>query len=195
MRGTAHGGVFIDFRSKKLPVDVMDIAKSAGIYVVRDSEAGVLNGEHGRSYYRNGKWMIVYNDSLPEPTERFTIAHELGHVFLGHPMTRQKYMKTAGIQYKTKTSEAQANSFAERLLCPACVIWAIELESPEAIASFCEVDISVAKRRHARMEILRKRGRFLTDPDEMELFNLYLPYINYIRSFKGLSPMRKCKIK
>ena len=70
----------------------------------------------------------------------------------------------------------------------------MELNSPEAIASFCEVDIDMAQRRHARMEILRKRGKFLTDPDERALFNMYLPYINHIRSSKGLPLMERCNI-
>ena len=192
MRETAHGGVFIDFRCKKLPVDVMDIAKTAGVYVVRDSDTNVLCGEYGRAYYKNGKWMMVYDDRLPEEKARYVLAHELGHVFLGHPEVRRKFMLKG--KYKSQVSEKQADAFAERLLCPACVIWAMELNSPEAIASFCEVDIDMAQRRHARMEILRKRGKFLTDPDERALFNMYLPYINHIRSSKGLPLMERCNI-
>lgn len=51
------------------------------------------------------RWLIYYNNAKSEATIRFTIAHELGHVFLGHtddnPIT-----------------DKEANCFARNLLCP-----------------------------------------------------------------------------
>ena len=192
MRETAHGGVFIDLGDGRLPVDVMKIAQKCKIHTVKDSVAHALQGEYGRIYYKNQKWMIVYDDTHPRTIKRYIIAHELGHMLLAHNITKMRYT-AKGNSFRSKPSEDHANSFADRLLCPMCVIWAAEMNTPEEIAEYCDVDMELAKRRHARMEVLRKRGKFLTSPDEKELFNLFLPYINEIREKKELPLLEKMK--
>ena len=176
-----HGGVFIDLRICSLPVDVKKLADDAGVHLVKDSDAEVLRGEYGRVFYNGKNWIIVYNDSLPYHICRYTIAHELGHVFLQHQLTKKKYKSMGNGIYKAKRSELHADYFADRLLCPACVLWALELDTPEKIAELCAVDMDVAKRRLKRLEELKKRNRFLTDPLEKELYENFLPFIETVR--------------
>lgn len=66
-------------------------------------------------------FIIYYNDSLSKEWCRFTVAHELGHIFLEH-------FKIAGTNVLTCTSvsqkeymeyEKEANVFARNLLSPA----------------------------------------------------------------------------
>ena len=194
MRETAHGGVFVDFHEEKLPIDIMRIAKASGIHVVKDSDVHVLQGEYGRIYYKDKKWLVVYDDTHPREIKRYIIAHELGHMFLAHNITKIKYTIRGKDKFQEKPSEDHANSFADRILCPSCVIWAAEMNSAEEIAKYCDVDMALATRRHKRMETLRKRNKFLTSPIERELFNCFLPYINSIRKSKGLSMMEEVEI-
>ena len=194
MRETAHGGVFIDLHEGRLPIDVMKIAKDAGVHIVKDSDAHVLVGEYGRIYFKNKRWMIVYDDTHPREIKRYIIAHELGHMFMAHNITKIKYSIRGKDKFDPGPSEDHANSFADRLLCPACVIWAAEMNSAEEIAKYCDVDMALANRRHKRMITLRKRNKFLTSPDERKLFNHFLPYINGIRESKGLAPMDEVEI-
>ena len=75
----------IDFDVRELPVKVVAIARRAGIRVVKDSDVGELRrDEYGASIKCADSWTIVYDDSLPAEESRFVIAHELGHIFLGH---------------------------------------------------------------------------------------------------------------
>ena len=194
MRGTAHGGVFIDHHEGRLPINVMKIAKNVDLRIVKDSEAHVLQGEYGRIYHKNRKWMVVYDDTHPREIKRYIIAHELGHMLLSHNLVKIKYSIRGKDAFNPKPSEDHANSFADRLLCPSCVIWAAEMRSAEEIAKYCDVDMALATRRHKRMTALYKRNKFLTSPDERELFNHFLPYINEIRESKGLLPMEKVEV-
>lgn len=167
-----------DFGIDRLPVDVMKMARDSGIRIVRDSDAKILNdGELGNSFYDGGTWIIVYDDSRSEAEIRYTVAHELGHIFLGHDTIHIRYRDLQGFDPKAR-SEEQANSFAVRILCPACVIWGLKLVSAEEIADACHVELRVAQKRAERMKILYKRNKFLTSHVEEKV---YMRFANYIQ--------------
>ena len=168
----------LDFKIDSLPVDVLKIARGAGIRVIRDSDVNdLLPEENGKTYFDGETWTIIYNDKNPTELSRFTIAHELGHIFLGHELKYAKYVGTTEIQCKPK-SEQQADLFAQRLLCPACVIWGLNLHSAKDIAVYCKVEIAVAEPRAKRMASLYKRNKFLTNETEKEIYNGFKEYID-----------------
>lgn len=168
----------LDFNVSSLPVDVLAIAHAANVRVVRNSLANRLeDGEKGKAFTNGHDWIIVYDDTQPVDVCRFTLAHELGHFFLGHDL---KYAKYAGIQEfvgKGK-SEQQANAFAIRLLCPACILHDLKLTTAEQIAATCRVPLDVAERRADRMRELNKRDQFLTSPLEKEVYENFRTYLS-----------------
>ncbi len=167
----------LDFDLTCLPIDVLKITRSAGIKVIRNSIVNdLLPGENGKAYFDGERWRIIYNDSNSTELSRFTIAHELGHIFLGHELTHTKYAQASEFTAKPK-SEERADQFAVRLLCPACVLWGLDLHTPNDIAKFCKVDIKTASIRAERMETLYARKKFLTDPLEQEVYNRFISYI------------------
>lgn len=167
----------LDFQIKTLPVDVLQITKAANIHVIKNSMIkDLLPGEYGKAYFNGFKWIIIYDDTQPTVVSRFTIAHELGHIFLGHHLAYIKYNEIQEFQNKGK-SEQQADAFAQRLLCPACVLWGLNLKTPKEIEQFCRVDHNVAELRNKRMQTLYKRNQFLTDPLEQNLYQEFLPYL------------------
>ncbi len=167
-----------DFGIASLPTDVMKIAKSAHIRMVKNSDIGALEGDElARTVAIDDMLTIIYDDQAPTESIRYSISHELGHIFLGHETAKIKYSNSRTFK-QTAAAEKQADSFAVRLLCPACIIWALGLDSPEEIAELCRVDLSVAKSRHERMKLLKGRNKFLTDPSEKELFERFRNYID-----------------
>ena len=161
----------------RLPVDVLKIAKAAGIHVVRNSLAEILKpDELGKSLYDGNNWLIVYDDSCSTSESRNTIAHELGHILLGHELKHVRYDKTKEFDKKPK-SEQQAEMFATRLLCPACVLWKLDLHTPEEIAEHCRVPLDMAKERSKRMKILYERNMFLSSDIEKEVFAKFEGYL------------------
>ena len=162
---------FLDFKLTKLPIDILKITRLAGIKVIRNSIVDdLLPGENGKAYFDGKWWRIIYNDLNSTELSRFTIAHELGHIFLGHELTYAKYVQACEFTTRPK-SEEQADQFAIRLLCPACILWGLNLHTPDEIAKFCKVDMKIASIRAKRMEELYARKKFLTHPLEQEVFS------------------------
>ena len=163
----------LDFKADSLPVSVAAIARNANITVVKNSEAFRLsNGEYGKTLTDGKSWIIIYDDTLPEEVSRFAIAHELGHIFLGHDLTYVKYSHLKQFEKKPK-SELQADAFALRLLCPACVLWSLNISKAEDISVCCKVPLDIAMQREKRMRELHKRNKFLTSPLEKEVYKQF----------------------
>ena len=174
----------LDFELTRLPIDLLQITRRAGIRVIRNSLVhDLLPGENGKAYFDGERWTILYDDQNPTELSRFTIAHELGHIFLGHELRHTKY---AGVQeiVEKPVSEKHANAFATRLLCPACVLWGLELHTADEIASACRVDPEIAAARAKRMKELYKRNQFLKDPIEE---SVYEHFREYIQSAPGIA--------
>lgn len=172
--------VLLDYDIRTIPVNIVKIAVSSNILLLKNTETDLLkNGEIGVSILDDNQWNIIYDDTLPKGRIRFTIAHELGHIFLGHPMKLGYHGRTIDTQ-KPET-EKQADMFAIRLLVPACVVWGLGLHTPEEIQTVFDVSFSAAKARAARMEILYERDRFLTSDLERKV---YANFKEFIDSYK-----------
>lgn len=169
-----------------LPIDVLQITRATNIRVIRNSLVADLRaGEQGKSYFNGSHWFIIYDDSLPTVEARFTIAHELGHIFLGHDLTYAKFSPAKEFETQTK-SEQQADMFAIRLLSPACLLWALDLRSAEQIAEVCRIPLAAAEERAKRMKTLFRRNCFLQDPLEEQLYERFKPYLTEYLAKKEL---------
>ena len=139
----------------ELPVKVSDICNLYG-FVLRDYQAGKKLIEEfdltsqskisdGFSTIRNYQYYIFFNPDMIAGRIRFTVAHELGHILLGHlraegqvtPRNREPEKGDAPI-------EMMANVYASRLLAPACVLHSLKVESPEAISELCDISLQSA---------------------------------------------------
>ncbi|MFH8564627.1 ImmA/IrrE family metallo-endopeptidase [Streptomyces sp. NPDC017988] len=106
------------------PVDVEWLATSRGALVSRSSfKDGDVSGMLVR---RDGQAPVIgVNDAHSELRQRFTIAHELGHLLL-HPGREIVLDRPVRVNLRDRTSsmatdqeEVQANAFAASLLMPA----------------------------------------------------------------------------
>ncbi|MDE6580289.1 MAG: ImmA/IrrE family metallo-endopeptidase [Ruminiclostridium sp.] len=107
---------------------------------------------------------------------RFTIAHEFGHIFLGHHLRYCGY-HTRTFNINRPQTESEADIFASRLLSPACVLWGLNLHKAEDIAKCCNISITAAKIRAERMELLYKRNKFLVSPLERKVYEQFRDFI------------------
>lgn len=159
--------ILIDNHIYTFPVNVQKLAAQFNIIVEPsehlDSDIFAVNLNYKNTQY------IFYKQSGNENTDRFTIAHELGHILMGH-MTEK---------VTTSYEEEQANIFASRLLAPMIVTKHNHIESAEQLAAFFGLSSEAAKIRFERYKMLEKRNKFLTSPLEREY------YINYCNSAKN----------
>ncbi len=172
----------VDNRINALPVDIVKVANNNGIKLLKNSEIKELkSGELGISIYDNNEWFIVYDDTLLLGRKRFTVAHELGHIFLGHPFSMGFHARTVFVN--TSLTETEANIFASRFLSPACVLWGLDIHSASDISKICQISMESARIRAKRMEELYRRNRFLEKPLERKVFKQFETFINQNKKF------------
>lgn len=170
----------IDNNVGSLPVDVIKIANDNGITLIKDSDAHELRpDEAGISIYDGKEWFVVYDESLPLGRKRFTVAHELGHIFLGHPLVAGFHARTTG--GNLPQTESEANVFASSFLAPACVLWGLNAQTADEISRICEISKEAAEIRAKRMAELYKHNMFLTSPLERQVYGQFKDFIEQNR--------------
>lgn len=154
------------------------IHQSDNIRLFKNSDVNILKpGESGKTIYHNGIFEIIYRDTEPSYRCRFTIAHELGHIFLGHLMFETAKYRTFVIQDDT---ESEANVFARDLLAPACVLHELQILNSNDIAQLCNISLESAKYRAERMQELEKRNKWYSHSLEREVYKQFEDFIkNY----------------
>lgn len=116
-----------------LPVDPMFIAQQYGISVFAEPELNSV-GASGDCYIDSqGNPIIRYNPYEPITRQRFTIAHELGHLLMGHIRQGERAHRDpmrSYDQYSERPMERQANEFAAQLLMPETIVRMAAREVP-----------------------------------------------------------------
>ena len=164
-----------------LPVSVYKICEAEGIRLLTYREGlplieglklqGHMIGNDAFSFNR----AIFYDDSKPPARQRFSIAHEIGHIVLHESDGATVHNREMSPSDDPK--EAEANIFASRLLAPICVLHFIGVGSPEEIAELCNISITAARYRFERLCLLRQRNKFLISPLERKVFKRFKAYI------------------
>lgn len=158
----------------KLPVMVGDLCKQMGIHICLYNRSAEHPYDGFTTRVQDVLCIFVARDCTVE-RQRFTAAHELGHILLGHVGKYELVNREPSA--RDNPIEQAANVFASRLLAPACVLWALNLHTPEEIARLCNISYQSASFRAALMEILYKRDKFLTSPFEQRVYDQFKPFI------------------
>lgn len=124
---------------------------------------------------------IFYDSSLTVGRQRFTVAHEIGHLILGHVGPGTATVENREPTGAEREEETQANQFAARLLAPACVLHEIGATEPEEIQKMCGISKQAAKIRAERMQELERRGRYYTSNLECRVVRQFESYIAIMR--------------
>lgn len=188
----------IRHKVKELPVDVFALCRKDKITLVPYSAE---RSKHLATLVGVGDWfektdgfavqvadrsVIFWNDRLPIARQRFTVAHELGHIFNGDlcfvPTFRNKEPSE-----DDDPQETAANIFAARILSPACVLWALGVNDVDTIAEICQISQTAAKWRYKRLSQLYEREKnfiakygkscFLMSPLEQKVYKQFKRYI------------------
>lgn len=165
----------IDYKIDRLPVKVSNIAKQSGITIIKNSKINELKeGESGKTVIQNGKFYIIFKDDELPARCRFTLAHELGHIYLGHLIINTPVYRTFAIR---NDNESAANVFARDLLAPACVLHELKITKKEDIAQLCDISLEAAKYRAKRIKDLENRNAWYFSPMERQVKKQFDQYI------------------
>ncbi len=159
----------ITYEERLLPIMVEDIIKyRPDIKIVK----GDLLGLDGYSIYNKytKKYIIALDDvNFDLSRQRFTLAHELGHIFLKHH-TKYKYLNNY-------VKEKSANAFAGELLMPREIMYKTAKFPANYISGLYGVSCAAYKRRK---EFLEEIDNF-SEKNEDEKF---LPFEDLIKYTK-----------
>lgn len=111
-------------------INVEDIAEKCEVllkYGCVESSGFTINNETNS---KNVKKVILINEFEPDYRQRFTIAHELGHIILGHEGISYRFSDMS--KYKNtidRMNEVAANKFAAELIMPEKLVKLVLLDS------------------------------------------------------------------
>ena len=179
--------ILIACRVDALPVDLSAVLRHLDVRVYAYGRGGeVLEAAglteaakqvSGFTFFAGAQPVILYNDTELPQRIRFTVAHELGHLVLGHVRPGEHTRQNREPQPGDSPMEQSANRFAADLLAPACVLWGLDLHRAEDSARVCKISIQAAHFRAERMEILYQRNKFLLHPLERAVYRQFEQYI------------------
>ncbi len=179
----------------ELPVDLCKIIKGHNITLKSYENAQIIFGIlrlHDVALQTDGFTTIIlgvpcifYDNSKPIPRQRFTIAHELGHILLGH-LTGSSVLcrclsRWNGEQGEPSPLEAQANIFASRLLAPSCILHEIGASNAKDIAKIAGISLQAAQIRSQRLVTLGERDKYYQNKIELAVSAQFEDYIDRVR--------------
>lgn len=133
-----------------LPVDVVTIAKNNNWIIIPYSKLTepilslyeeILHTDWGFTIYYHGRYMIFYNDAIKLGSQRFTIAHEIGHIVLEHFISSDAELR-----------EIESNYFAANILMPIGILRNCKVETGDEISTLCGVGYMSAMYRLQKMQ-------------------------------------------
>ncbi len=175
-----------------LPVDINRIISQHNIRLIDYSTFCMIYGKSKDDLYRSAKdgfsfydkgeglYVCVINENIPyEPRRRFTLAHELGHILLGH-------LDSSNIP--DEAIEQEADDFASELIAPSTVLHFCGVSSPREIATLCGLSDTAAKIKFEQLSALRKKDErnyrsgqgcvFLSTDEKIKCFNKFTGFIS-----------------
>lgn len=195
--------VLIDNRVSELPIKINNIAKHYNCAVRSYAQAKELlltTNLTSHTKYTDAftilienKYVILYNQDNPLYRIRFSIAHELGHILLGHKLKQINDRPVTIINREPEPSdlpeEVEANTFASKLLAPACVLHELKKEKPKEIAQICNISLQSATFKAEKIKQLNIRKLYYVSDLEKQVYQQFRNYINYVKTLEKHSEL------
>ncbi len=164
---------------KKFPLNLQNLAdknhwlilsyKSYCAINSLDEEKLIADHPDGFTIQIGKQFIICYNQNNNRWRNRFTIAHEIGHIIL------HKHIKDS------KTLEKEANMFASRMLMPMLLVKELNIKSAEELSKLCDVSLESATIRLKRYNLIKIRKKFYSSKYEIKFLKQLKPFIETIK--------------
>lgn len=183
--------ILLDCKVDRLPVSLNAVCRKLKIRVLSYEKGGRMleraelaqaaRHTDGMTFYTRTTPVVLFDEKKPPQRTRFTVAHEVGHIILGHVEPGSFTVANREPRPEDAPEEQAANQFAARLLAPACVLWGLDVHTPEEIMKLCRISRPAAEFRAQRMAELYRRNKFLTSPLERAVHEQFQPFIRGFR--------------
>lgn len=154
-----------------LPVDVFEIYKSEN-WLITTAENGFkifpeynwdnfyIKEIDAVTYKKQGYYITIYNERFPNERIRWTLAHEIGHIILGHltDFEETKIFRSGLTDEKYGVLEQEAHAFASELLTPSVPLMACRMTECNNIQKICLISKEAALKRSATLKKRKESG-------------------------------------
>ncbi|MEA5057736.1 MAG: ImmA/IrrE family metallo-endopeptidase [Anaerotignum propionicum] len=179
----------LDQNINSLPVDPFRIARKNGWIIYTYEEFATLVNKSvetlisryendGFAFWsrRDGCFIICYNSTLPFSVCRWTLLHEMAHIYLKHISSENPLLSRVRTQERSLL-EVEAQGFARRVLCPSIVLHNCKAFEPEEIMRLCGISREAAGYRSDYIKKLELRGKFRVDPLEIQVEDQFFCFV------------------
>lgn len=151
-----------EFKIKAFPINVLEIVHQRDWGIVSYSELmrrfhcdrktviRILGSSDGYTIWNGADYCIAYNDdpNLGDRT-RFTIMHEIGHIYLGHLLDFEatKIYRGSLTKNENRVLENEANAFARNVLSPVSMYLTLKNKSVTNVARTFGITTAAAEAR------------------------------------------------
>lgn len=180
----------IRHRLRELPIDCLQLNEiDAGLKIKSYSDSikfisslkltEYAEKHNGFTIEYDKKVIILYNEKMPYSIRNFVIAHEIGHVILGHATNKNGILGYDDDGNTKEGQEEEADAFAYAFLAPSPVFKELNVSEAQAVAKLSGLSLKYADK--ATEEIV-KSADINYSGIEIELIDLFKDYINKQRS-------------
>lgn len=151
----------IKYEEKLLPINVEDIIRYRPDIKIKKED---LLGLDGYSIYnfKTKRYLIALDDvNYDLSRQRFTLAHELGHIFLQHH-TKYKYLSDY-------VKEKSADAFAGELLMPRDIMYKTAKFPPNYVLNLYGVSYSAYEQRKIFLDNMENFTKRIEDEKSVSL--------------------------
>lgn len=155
----------------------------------------VVNSKDAEAVESCGRYIIFYNQNMPSVRIAFSIAHEIGHIVLGHDIehiTEYRKKKDSRLKQLYEQSEIEANYFASCLLMPEAIINRLKSFGCRITKEFLQTSFGVSESAsEIRIKTLRRNSQRYVSywTRDKSLDNAVL--LKFADFIKKISPRRK----
>lgn len=151
----------ITYEEKLLPINVEDIIKYRKDIKVKKEDLLGLDG-YSIYNYKTKRYLIALDDvNFDLSRQRFTLAHELGHIFLQH---HTKYRHLSDY-----VKEKSADAFAGELLMPKDIMYKTAKFPPNYVLNVYGVSYQAYKTRKLFLDDMENFSKKVEDEKSMSL--------------------------
>lgn len=151
---------------------------AAGLSCTEFQKVAMRDGDGVVFYHKEiDLYHIVYKKGKL-PRQRFTLAHEIGHIQLNH-LTECDHLHYKGSGKADKVLETEANVFAGRLLAPFTVMWVHNIDTVEGVMRHFGLSYKAACIKIGELEKLNRligNGKDVMFPEAQIYDDMYREY-------------------
>lgn len=176
------------YRIKSFPIDPFEIIQAEKYGLMKYSElmeefhcsldkvCTCLRSSDGKTILESQYYSIAYNDFKSDTRIRFTLMHELGHIYLNHlvdfektEMLRNGKFSSGLTPQEYKILENEANAFARNVLSPVSMFLTLKDKSIKSVSWVFGISTSAAE---ARIDFLNTDTEIIKDLNLTQRFML-----------------------